>query len=123
MTTKEKDSTVQKEKQEFNYFDFLKFKVLKAYYMQLFQGKSTEELTISVKHLNQQQNAWFFKNGAFKFVEWHSSIDDTGKIITEVKIKDLDLEAKAKSKQGKEFKIFNSFDIAKAVKSATKALA
>lgn len=111
------------EKQEFNYFDFFKFQVLKTYYENLLAGKKTDELEVKMKYFDNQKSRYFYKVGAMKFVEWKTEIDEYGRMVTAVKIKDLNIEAKAKSKQGKEYKVFNSIDIAKAIKSATKALA
>lgn len=108
---------------EFNYFDFFKFQVLKAYYENLLAGKKTDELEVKVKFFDNQKSTYFYKVGAMKFVEWKTEIDEYGRMITVVKIKDLNIEAKAKSKAGKEYKVFNSIDIAKAIKSVTKALA
>lgn len=118
-----KQTQNQEQKQEFNYFEFLKFQVLKAYFTSLFKGEKTNEITFTVKHLDSSKNAWFYKNGAFKFISWHSTFDENGRELIEIKIKDINLDAIAKSKEGKEFKIFNSLDISKAVKSAHKALA
>ncbi len=121
--TKSRSANAPANAKEFNYFDFFKFQVLKAYYENLFAGKGTEELEVKVKFFDNQKSAYFYKVGAMKFVEWKSEIDEYGRVLTIVKIKDLNIEAKAKTRQGKEYKVFNSFDIAKAVKSVTKALA
>lgn len=112
----------QTEKQEFNYFDFFKFQVLKAYYENLMKGEKTDELEVKVKYFDNLKSSYFYKVGAMKFVEWKTDIDEYGRVQTIVKIKDLNIEAKAKSKAGKEYNVFNSFDIAKAIKSVTKAL-
>jgi hypothetical protein len=110
------------EKQEFNYFDFFKFQVLKTYYENLLAGKKTDELEVKMKFFDNQKSTYFYKVGAMKFVEWKTEIDEYGRVQTIVKIKDLNIGAKAKSKAGKEYNVFNSFDIAKAIKSVTKAL-
>lgn len=123
MTNKNQNNVQNEQKKEFNYFEFMKFQVLKAYFTNKFKGEKTDELQITVKQMNTQGNAWFAKNGAFKFVRWETTVDEDGKMVTLVKIKDINLDAIAKSKEGKEFKVFNSFDISKAVKSAMKALA
>lgn len=115
-------TTAQTEEQEFNYFDFFKFQVLKAYYENLMKGEKTDELEVKVKYFDNLKSSYFYKVGAMKFVEWKTDIDEYGRVQTIVKIKDLNIEAKAKSKAGKEYKVFNSFDIAKAIKSVTKAL-
>lgn len=107
---------------EFNYFDFFKFQVLKTYYSNLLKGEKTDELEVKMKYFDNQKSTYFYKVGALKFAEWRTEIDEDGKVNTIVKIKDLNLDVKAKSKAGKEYKVFNSFDIAKAIKSAQKAL-
>ena len=113
---------VKTQEQEFNYFDFFKYQVLKAYFEKAMKGEKTDELEIKIKFFDNQKSAYFYKVGALKFVEWKMEYDEYGQINTIVKIKDFNIDAKATSKTGKEYKVFNSFDIAKAVKSVTKAL-
>ena len=109
--------------QEFNYFDFFKFHVLKAYYSKLFKGETTDEITIEIKSFDNNKSYYFYKTGAMKFIKYETIYTEEGKQLTRVYIKDLNLNAKAISKTGKEYKVFNSFDIAKAVKAAQKIAA
>ena len=107
-------------KTEFNYFEYVKFNVLKTYFAKKFKGEDTNELTIEIKYSDCTKNQWFCKNGAFKFVGLTVEYDELGKQKTKMVIKDLNLDATATSKAGKQFRVFNSFDIAKATKSALK---
>jgi hypothetical protein len=107
-------------KKEFNYFDYFKFNVLKAYFAKKLKGEDTTELTIQIKYVDYNKNVWFYKNNAFKFVKLETVYDELGKQMTQIVIKDLNLDAKAISKAGKEFKVFNNFDIAKATKALLK---
>lgn len=122
-TTTSRSANAPATAKDFNYFDFFKFQVLKAYYENLLTGKKTDELEVKIKFFDNRKSTYFYKVGAMKFIEWKTEIDEYGRMITVVKIKDLNIEAKAKSKEGKEYKVFNSLDIAKAIKSVTKALA
>lgn len=124
MTNQPKANVQANNEQKFNYFEFMKFQVLKSYFTKKLKGEETNEIEFQIKSMNPQCNSWFAKNKAFKFVEWKSTYDENGREVTLVKIKDIDLDAKAISKEkNKEFKIFNSFDISKAIKSAMKTLA
>lgn len=112
-------NTTPQEK-DFNYFDFFKFKVLKQYFTNKFNGLNTNEFNVEINYFDNNKSTYFAKNNALKFVKWESDYDETGKQITIITIKDLNLNAKAISKENKPYNIFNSFDIAKAVKSALK---
>lgn len=105
---------------EFNYFDYFKFNVLKTYFNKKFKGEDTTELAIEIKYVDYNKNVWFYKNNAFKFVRLETVYDELGKQKTKIIIKDLNLDATATSKAGKQFKVFNSFDIAKATKAILK---
>ena len=105
---------------EFNYFDYLKFNVLKAYLAKKLKGEDTTELVVEIKYSDCTKNQWFCKNGAFKFVGLTVEYDELGKQKTKMVIKDLNLDATATSKAGKQFKVFNSFDVAKATKALLK---
>lgn len=105
---------------EFNYFDYFKFNVLKTYFNKKFKGEDTTELAIEIKYVDYNKNVWFYKNNAFKFVRLETVYDELGKQKTQIIIKDLNLDATATSKTGKQFKVFNSFDIAKATKAILK---
>ena len=112
--------TNAKTEQEFNYFDYFKFNVLKTYFSKKFKGEDTTELAIEIKYVDYNKNVWFYKNNAFKFVRLETVYDELGKQKTQIIIKDLNLNATATSKAGKQFKVFNSFDIAKATKAILK---
>lgn len=107
-------------KKEFNYFDYFKFHVLKTYFSKKFKGEDTTELTIQIKYVDYDKNVWFYKNNACKFVKLEPVHDELGREMTQIVIKDLNLDATAISKAGKQFKVFNSFDIAKATKALLK---
>jgi hypothetical protein len=121
--TKKTETNVAKKGEqtmEFNYFDYFKFNVLKTYFNKKFKGEDTTELAIEIKYVDYNKNVWFYKNNAFKFVRLETVYDELGKQKTQIIIKDLNIDATATSKAGKQFKVFNSFDIAKATKAILK---
>lgn len=120
-----KDNAMQQnQQQEFNYFEYFKFQVLKQFFIKQFRGEDTSEVTIQIKNFDNMKSTWFYKNGAMKFISWSTTFTEEGKQVVEVHIKDINLDAKATSKKtGKEFKVFSNFDIAKAVKAAQRAIA
>lgn len=122
--TKQQTQNVQQEQKEFNYFEYFKFQVLKQYFIKQFKGEDTKEITIQIRNFDNMRSTWFYKNGAMKFVSWNMTFSDEGKQVVEVRIKDINLQAKAISKKtNKEFNVFSNFDIAKAVRAAQKAIA
>lgn len=111
------------EKKEFNYFDYFKFNLLKAYYKTRLEGGNVNEFEFTLKYVDTNKNVYFYKTGALKFAQISTTYDENGRVVTLIKVKDLDVNKKAISKAGKEYSVFNTYDKAKAFSSAEKALA
>lgn len=100
---------------KYNYYEDVKTKVFNALIIKKLKGESIDELTIEVKYANSKANYWFYQNNAFKFVKLETVYDELGHQKTRITIKNINLNAKAKSKNGKEFNIFNIDESLKAL--------
>lgn len=120
--TEQTQTTVQTADEVKKYFDYFKFNLLKTYYIAKLTGKSTDELEVAFRYVNNGLNTYFARCGALKFVSTRSEYDENGKCITYIKVKDIDVNKQAISKAGKEYAVFGYSDKGKAISSAEKAL-
>ena len=117
----EGEQTMTNEVKEFNTFDWVKGNILKAYYNALANKELPEDGVYEVSMNGRFQDkvfGWLYKQGALKVVSYktESFTNDQGELKFKhtVYIKELNLDAKALSKAGKEFDVFSAKDKQKA---------
>lgn len=117
----EGEKTMTNETKEFNTFDWVKGNILKAYYNALVNKELPEDGVYEVSMNGRFQDkvfGWLYKQGALKVVSYktESFTNDQGELKYKhtVYIKELNLDAKALSKAGKEFDVFSAKDKQKA---------
>lgn len=115
------EQTMTNETKEFNTFDWVKGNILKSYYQALVNKELPEDGVYEVSMNGRFQDkvfGWLYKQGALKVVSYktESFTNDQGELKYKhtVYIKELNLDAKALSKAGKEFDVFSSKDKQKA---------
>lgn len=115
------EQTMTNETKEFNTFDWVKGNILKAYYNALVNKELPEDGVYEVSMNGRFQDkvfGWLYKQGALKVVSYktESFTNDQGELKYKhtVYIKELNLDAKALSKAGKEFDVFSAKDKQKA---------
>lgn len=113
---------LQPKKKEFNYFNYFKFLVLKEYFTKQLKGEDTKELKFFVKNFDSQKSKCFIGKGV-QTLDFKFTCNEMGLRGVEVTVTNLDINAKAISKKGEEFFIFDYENIGKAFSSARKALA
>lgn len=113
--------TMENKEQQFNTFDWVKGNILKAYYNALVNKEIPEDGVYEVSMNGRFQNqvfGWLYKNGALKVVSYKTETfqNEEGELKFKhtVYIKELNLDAKATSKAGKEFDVFSARDKQKA---------
>lgn len=115
-----------KQEQEFDNFGYVKQTILTQYVKNLIAGKDTKIFDFEMKAFMSNQFVFGYLNkvGALKVanVKHEDVSDETGKFTTiyTVSIKDFNIDCKAKSKEGKEFRIFDTKSIGKALLRANK---
>jgi hypothetical protein len=113
--------TMENKEQQFNTFDWVKGNILKAYYNALVNKDIPEdgvyEVTMNGRYQGQVFQ-WLYKQSALKVVsiksETFTNENNELKYKHTVYIKELNLDAKATSKAGKEFDVFSARDKQKA---------
>lgn len=123
------EQTMENETKEFDKFDWVKGNILKAYYQALVNKELPEdgvyEITMNGKFQNQVFG-WLYKSGALKVVSYKNETfkneEGDKKYKHTVYIKELNLDAKATSKAGKEFNVFSARDKQKAKAKILDAL-
>jgi hypothetical protein len=113
---------LQPKKKEFNYFNYFKFLALKEYFTKQLKGEDTKELKFFMRNFDSQKSKYFIGNG-IQTLDFKFTCNELGQKGIEVTITNLDIKAKAKSKKGDEFFIFDYENIGKAFSPARKALA
>lgn len=110
-----------KTEQQFNTFDWVKGNILKAYYNALVNKEIPEDGVYEVTMNGRFQDkvfGWLYAQGALKVVsfktETFTNDNNELKYKHTVYIKELNLDAKAISKAGKEFDVFSARDKQKA---------
>ena len=115
--------TMENKEQQFNTFDWVKGNILKAYYNALVNKETPEDGVYEVTMNGRFQDkvfGWLYAQGALKVVSFRTETftNDNNELKYKhtVYIKELNLDAKATSKAGKEFDVFSARDkqIAKA---------
>ena len=110
-----------KTEQQFNTFDWVKGNILKAYYNALVNKEIPEDGVYEVTMNGRFQDkvfGWLYAQGALKVVSFRTETftndNNELKFKHTVYIKELNLDAKALSKAGKEFDVFSAKDKQKA---------
>lgn len=117
----QKEVSMNNEEKKFDNFAYVKGALLKEYVKNMLAGKDLKELTFSIR--NYYQNSFVLsylnKAGALKVanVAVDETADATGKLIKTYKItvKDVNINATATSKAGKEFRLFDEKSIGRAL--------
>ncbi len=119
--TKGEQTMENAEKKEFNSFAYVKGALLQEYLKNKIAGKSVDELTFSIR--NYYQNSFVLnylnKQGALKVanVAIDEKVNSEGKLIKtyNITVTDLNINATATSKAGKEFRLFDDRTIGRAM--------
>jgi hypothetical protein len=119
-------STENKQVQKFDNFGYVKRTILTQYVKNLIAGKDTKAFDFEMKAYANNQFVFGYLNkiGALKIanVKHEDVSDETGKFTTiyTISIKDFDIDCKATSKEGKEFRVFDLQTLGGALLRANK---
>lgn len=115
-----------KQEPKFDKFGYVKRALLQGYVKALLNKEDTKEFSFEIKNYEGNSSViyYWFKQGALKIADVKSAevSDEYGHFsrIYTVTVKDFNIDCKAKSKEGKEFRLFDLQTLGLALLRANK---